>query len=333
MNRRFAFVHPALFALTVGLCAFSRPALADRVTAEALFQSGREALDRGDYQVACDRFEESYRQEPTPGTALNLGNCREQLGQVASAWQRFQEAAQTLPLDDPRVEVARARAEALKSKIPLLTLRAPAGSSTWVVLKDGVAVGTASLNLALPVDPGAHAIEVRAPGRKPWLVQVELRMSEPQEVLLAQGEVAPQVAERSSPPDTMPVARSSSGGSRRTVGWVLGGVGVAGIATSLGTGAVVLSKSSTVNKECPNKQCSPEGLNAADAGRTLSTISSVAFVAGAAFIGVGVYFLLSDPTPKEVQQGKASRGSEGRRTRLEATGSTGAFALQLKGDF
>ena len=54
------------------------------------------------------------------GRFIAVGNCREQLGQVASAWQRFREAAQTLPVDDPRAAVAKQRASALAGKVPLL---------------------------------------------------------------------------------------------------------------------------------------------------------------------------------------------------------------------
>jgi hypothetical protein len=77
-----------VLSLAVGL-AVSSPAWAqsgDRAGAEALFEAGREALDKGDYEVACQRFEESNRLESAAGTILNLANCREQLGQLASAW-------------------------------------------------------------------------------------------------------------------------------------------------------------------------------------------------------------------------------------------------------
>src|SRR5688572_29187335 len=81
----------------------------DRAAAEALFRAGREAAGRGDYATACQRFEESNRLEPTAGTVMNLANCREQLGQIASAWQRYREAIEKLPAEDERVGIARER--------------------------------------------------------------------------------------------------------------------------------------------------------------------------------------------------------------------------------
>lgn len=288
MIRRFAYVASSL-ALFASLSLSPRAAHADSVTAEALFQSGRAALDKGDTKLACDRFEESYRLEPKPGTALNLGNCREQLGQVASAWQRFQEAAQTLPAEDSRQTLAKERAAALAGKVPKLVLRLPEDGKNWVVRRDGVELGSASLNLALPVDPGAHRIEVRAPGHAPWRTDVDLALGEQREVALMAG---PLESKASTELAIAPAPAASS--SKKTVGWALGGVGVAGVATSLVTGAMVISKSSTVDRECIDKRCSQTGLDAADSGRTLSTVSTIAAVAGVVSLGVGIYFLVSD---------------------------------------
>ncbi|MDF3070019.1 MAG: hypothetical protein K0R38_5620 [Polyangiaceae bacterium] len=322
MTSRFGSFSRALHVVSLSalLSLGARPAHADSVTAEALFQSGREAMDKGDAKAACDRFEESYRLEVRPGTALNLGNCREALGQVATAWQRFQEAAQTLPAEDARLPIAKARAAALQGKVPKLTLRVPEDARGWVVLRDGVELGGASLNLALPVDPGPHRIEVRAPGRAAAFTTVELALSERKEVVLAPGMPQSQAATVDA---GLPPAPATSG-SRRTWGWVLGGVGVAGVATSLVTGAMVMSKDSTVEQECSNKLCSPAGLDAAQSGRTLSTVSTIAAVAGLASLGVGIYFLVSDD------------GSEQRARRQAAFGvvsSPGGASLQLRSSF
>jgi hypothetical protein len=313
-----------VLTLSASLTLTASVARADSVTAEALFQSGREALDKGNVEAACERFEESYRLEPRPGTALNLGNCRERLGQVASAWQRFREAAQTLPADDARSAVAKERASALAGKVPKLVLRTPEDAEGWVVLRDGVELGSASLNLALPVDPGSHRIEVRAPGRAPWKTTADVALGEQREVVLVAGNATtPSSADVSLPPSTP--ERSSP----RTLGWVLGGVGVAGVATSLVTGAMVLSKGSTVDKECENKQCTAAGLDAADAGRTLSTVSTVAAVVGAASLGLGIYFLVSGDSTKTQPSALGDR----RRTQLGVASAPGGAAFTLRSSF
>lgn len=327
MLRRSALA-PLLRAgcLAVTLVLPARSALADSVTAEALFQSGREAMDKGDAKSACDRFEESYRIEPKPGTALNLGNCREQLGQVASAWQRFQEAAQTLSPEDARAPIAKQRAAALVAKVPKLLLRLPPGADGWVVLRDGVELGRASLNLALPVDPGPHRIEVRAPGRAPNVITVEIATSEQRELELSAG---PAQARATATVTAPPPPKPSSGGTR-ALGWALGGVGVAGVATSLVTGAMVMDEDSTVDRECVNNRCTPTGLDAADRGRTLATVSTIAAIAGVASLGLGIYFLVSDSgTPSKA----AAPRLLPRQAGLGLVSVPGGASFQLRASF
>lgn len=312
----------APIALAASLLLGGREAHADSVTAEALFQAGREAMDKGDAKTACDRFEESYRLEAQPGTALNLANCREQLGQVASAWQRFQEAAQRLPADDPRLAIAKQRAEALAAKVPKLRLTLPEDARGWIVRRDGAELGAASLNLPLPVDPGEHLIEVTSAGRLPWTQSVNLSLGEQREVMLEQGEPAPNASSRDAG-----ASADSASISRSTWGWVLGGVGVAGVATSLVTGGMVMSKSATVDRECVDKRCSQAGLDAAESGRALSTVSTIAAAAGALSLGFGIYFLVSDDGPA------ARAGVTPSRTQLGLVSRPGGMALTLRSSF
>ncbi len=44
----------------------------DPAAAEALFRSGRVAIEKGDYASACPKFEESSRLDPAVGTTCNL---------------------------------------------------------------------------------------------------------------------------------------------------------------------------------------------------------------------------------------------------------------------
>src|SRR5690349_6331749 len=95
---------------------------ADAPTAEALFRAGREASDRGDHEVACERFHESYRLEPAVGTLLNIASCEEALGQLANAWEAYRHVAETLPPDDDRQELVRSRLSTLDERVPRVTL-------------------------------------------------------------------------------------------------------------------------------------------------------------------------------------------------------------------
>ena len=301
----------------------------DSATAEALFRAGRKAADKGDYATACARFRESNRLDREPGTVFNLGNCNEKIGKLASAWQRFREVVQILPPSDPRVPVARKRAAALEHRVPHLTLRlAPGVSSNVTVLRDQVELGHASYGLSLPVDPGEHVVEVHAAGHDDKRYTVSLAQGETRELVIQPGPASATQPGATRPTGSAPTTSSApprqdrgtdSGSGLRTAGYVIGGVGVAGIATSLVLGAMVLSRKDVVNSHCNNKRCDQQGLDAASAGRTLSTASTVSFIAGAVCTGVGVTLILTHK-PHE-------------RTALEARTVPGGATLNLGGRF
>ena len=57
--------------------------------AAALFDEGRAALQRRDWDFACAKFAASERLDPAIGTQFNLANCEEERGRLATAWVMF----------------------------------------------------------------------------------------------------------------------------------------------------------------------------------------------------------------------------------------------------
>jgi hypothetical protein len=316
-----------LFAAVLLTClasaALPREAHAE-ATAEALFQAGRDAVDRGDWPTACARFEESHRIEPAAGTVFNLANCREQLGQVATAWQEFQEAKQRLPPGDDRIAVCDARIAALAPRLPRLTLELASAAAGATVTRDGVELGAGSFGLALPLDPGKHTIVVRMSGHQERLYEVALVESEQKSLVVDTG--PPEQAAPATAPDPQASASpaddgaSGGGSSMRTVGLVIGGVGVAGLAVGAVTGALVLEQKGIVEDECVNKLCSAAGIQAGDDGKRWSTISTVAFTVGVVGVAAGVTLILT-----------AKDGSETARVGVRT--GPGSAALELGGSF
>ncbi len=78
----------------------------------------------GAYGDACARFSESERLDPAAGTLLNLADCYERNGQLASAWLTFREATTAAELSDRAAwsEQASARARLLEPRLPTLTV-------------------------------------------------------------------------------------------------------------------------------------------------------------------------------------------------------------------
>src|SRR5579864_3684505 len=82
------------------------PDPADEKAADALFQSARAAMDRGDLATACDRFAQSQRLDPAPGTLLNLGECEARAGKLARALAHYRDGRAGLAQSDFRLAFA-----------------------------------------------------------------------------------------------------------------------------------------------------------------------------------------------------------------------------------
>jgi hypothetical protein len=293
----------------------------DRATAEALFAAGREALRQGDYRSARDKFTESNHLDPAVGTVLNLAICEEHLGLLASAWQRYQEVIQALARGDERLPVARARAAAIDARVPRLTIRlAPSAPAQTKVSRGAGALTSASFGTALPLDPGKHEIVATAPGRSARRYDVVLAEGARKELVVEPG---PPLPEPARPQQAVPARKRSpepQAGPRsvqRTAGFVIGGAGIAALITSAVTGVLVIDRKQTVDRECgPDGFCSDAAFEAAESGKTLASVSTVAFVFGLVGVGSGTYLVLSS-------------GSSGDpRTR-----STGAKMITIGGSF
>jgi hypothetical protein len=321
-----ASLFPCLAALAIAPVA--RAAGDDRAAAEALFAKGRDAAKRGDLDAACGAFEESARLEPAPGTMWNLGDCEEKRGHIAASWQWFQEALTKLPAADERRPLVQKRIAALEARVPTLNIRLAADApSGTVVTRDSAELGAASLGVALPLEPGTHHVLVSAPGHDPNNQDVFLAEGARQELVVAPGPVtqkaepplappSPAATPTASPPPVPP--RAPARADTRTLGYVVGGVGVAGLVTGLTLGAVALGKSSTVHDDCTPSQgtCRTQsGVDAASSGSTFATASTVTFIIGAAAVGVGAYFILTSGPSSE--------------TSLHASAGVGSASLRL----
>jgi hypothetical protein len=145
----------------------------------------------------------------------------------------------------------------------------------------------ATLGVAMPLDPGKHEVVVSAPGFSERRYPLELAEGEQRDLEVAPGAKESDVSFDTSDPKSKP-------GSNKTLGYVLGGVGIAGVAVGAITGIMVLGKKSTFDEECDEVTgCTQKGDDARESGRTLGTVSTIGFVVGAVGLGAGAYFLLS----------------------------------------
>lgn len=145
--------------------------------AEQLFQEGRKLLGQGKLAEACDAFRRSVELEARVGTWLNLADCEEKRGRIATAWVAFSEArAMARRENDPRADEADRRTKKLEAKLPYLAIKVSAGARAQgvAVLRGGQDVPAAELDKDVPIDPGRYEIVAIAKDKLRFTATVDI---------------------------------------------------------------------------------------------------------------------------------------------------------------
>ena len=250
-------------------------------------------MQEKNFERACQKFAESQKKEPAPGTALNLGDCEEQRGHLIAAAEAFTIAASTYTSSPDKQRYASARAETVEHRTPRLTVRA-GNAAAGVVVHVGASV--IPVDTEVKMDPGEVVVRAEAPGRRPNTLKATLR--EGKNVEIDVGVLEPLAGDGASTPGT-PGTPNMKGGSDtrdlRPIGIIVAGVGVASLVVGSVTGILALGDASTVKKNCPNDACQKqEDVDTAGSGKTLSTVSTITFIAGGALVvGGAILFFMS----------------------------------------
>jgi hypothetical protein len=284
------------------------PSLADKATAQALFEDGLQLMGKERYAEACPKLEESERLDPALGTRYRLAECEEATGRLASAWAGFLEVADLAHEagQSERETLARARAAAVEPKLSRVEVDVTRPDTPGLKIQSGKkTVGRGQWGSAVPVDPGSYTIQATAPGRQPWSGSVEVsgdgRTSklvvpdlEPEADSPAAGAiVAP------SPPPALPepekamtLRKPGPGRPMRIAGITLMGAGSAGVIAGVVMGFV--AKSHYDGAQC-GETCTAPGEGTIDRARQLGDASTAVFVVGAAAAVTGVIVFLAAP--------------------------------------
>lgn len=287
--------------------AEAAPSEADRALATELFNEGRQLMAAGKAAEACPKLAESHRLDPGGGTVLNLALCYEAAGKLASAHSALNEALALARRDEreDRVVIATERLAVVEPQLSRLVIEVPPNSDVTglEVRRDGADVARAAWGSALPIDGGEHQIVVRAPGRLEWTTTIKVLAANDKRTLVVprlEPELAPPPAPTSgsatapSPPKPVveATAPARSGGGQRTLGFIVGGVGVVGLGTGTYFGQRALSKRDESAALC-KPTCSVRGAQLSNEATANADLSTVSFSVGIAALGIGTYLVLS----------------------------------------
>ncbi|XXX73373.1 hypothetical protein WMF30_37610 [Sorangium sp. So ce134] len=311
----------------------------------ALYQVAKQLLDAGRVAEACAALEQGRTLDPTAiNLLLRLGECLVRAGRTAGAWNVFTEAAAVAKsAGDPRAPRAAALAAALEPRLSRMAIEVPAAGAApnMEIRRDGVLIPPAQWGQALPVDPGTHTVEARAPGRRRWstvhavppggarvVVGVPPLEQEPPPRALAAALPGPRPQ---APPAVLASAGRGAGDgagrAQRAIALASGGAGLVGLGLGAAFGAEAIARRDASNRgHCDARsRCDAAGVALRDSAQAAGTASTIAFSAGAAaLLAAGLLFWTAPPRPA---------APPARRATAAAGAGPGAFSIVVGGSY
>jgi hypothetical protein len=258
-----------------------------KTRALALLHEGNALVAEADFASALEKFQAAYALYPSAKPLINIGTSLRYLGRNADAARSY-ERYLAHPDADPK---RRAELERILDEISLVTglLRIEVDPPDTTVRVDGHTVAGRASARTFRVDPGEHTVVGERPGFAPTVrtVKVERGTEQPVPLLLARpGAAAPIVVEPGSPDATS------------TAGYVVGAVGLAGLALGAVVGGLALSNDAAADEHCmataPNV-CDRDGVELGDTAYTQGIVSVVGLAAGGALSALGLVLVLAAP--------------------------------------
>ena len=257
--------------------------------ARANFQRAIELEQAGNYTTALETFRDVGQVRMTPQVRFHIATCEEKLGRLVTALGGYQLAFADADSvgDDFKGEVERAVTR-LQASIPKLIINRGAGAEAAEIELDGVALGASSVGVAVPLDPGPHSVNAKAPDSQPFSQTVTIAENEQKDVEVVLIPIPPEQRANFGPGGPAEKPRS------RVIPYVIGGVGVASL---IGSGVLFGLRQSTLSdleSKCgAGRQSCPSNSRGEVSNLSLyNTTAQIALGVGVVGVGTAVGILL-----------------------------------------
>jgi hypothetical protein len=281
---------------------------AQREQAQARFARGKELFTKRSFEEARVEFIASHDIVVSPNTRLQIGRCLRATGKFVAAYAEFgrtMSEAKELSAGDNRYKLASDAAMIERGELePLLgfvSLTIDNPSDATRVTVGGEELRRAAWTEPAPAAPGVTEIVVETPGHAPVKTSVTLAQGAktsaridaqsgalltPEPAPVAQPPPQPQPeAPPPAPPQPLPL---------RTLAYVAGGVGAAGLVTFAVSGLLAKSTYDDLQTKCGDGPCPPDKAGEISSGKTQQTVANVGLVLGVIGAGAGAtLFVLS----------------------------------------
>lgn len=309
---------------------------------------------------------ESLQLANMPGTLFTLAFCESKWGRLATAETRLTEylrlfntlspAQQATQQKFDRVRLAEEEIKRIKPLIPMLTITlAPNAPNTTIVKRDGQIFEPSFLGKPMAVDPGMHKLSAQIPEGKVYETHLMISPGESKTIPL-EPEIPPPPEPKATEPAKTPIPppspapQSTLKPAKATVSefkppfiqtdespsrlpaWIAGGIGLAGIGTSLILGGIVIKKKSTVDEHCGpavNQKnpalCDDIGTEAGQGIQLLATATNISLLLGGIGLGVSAILFIRDSSSQENKPDKENAVSNRAMLSVQPLGTSGLW--------
>jgi hypothetical protein len=314
--RRIATV---LVVITVGLAGAAQAQESGDGT--RLYKEGWSLYQQKQYAEACPLLERSLAEAPTIRTRGALALCYEGAQRWASAsktWKAVADQAKEAgAVEQSRMKRALQKVNELAPRVAQVVFQVAEPPSGVKVSLDGQVLAASDLGVPVPVDPGTHTIDAKAPDRVDWHGTFELGKSDEGKTRsLPVGPLAPiERVERVELPQgtraenpyvpTRPLEPERRTPTLRYVAIASAGAGV--VALAVGTIFALQARSKWDDAKAlgcdDNGTCKTQpGVDLVNDAGSKATVGTIGFVAGAALIAGGAALWFLTPSSEEVKR-------------------------------
>jgi hypothetical protein len=331
---------PRAFAAVL-CCALSSPAgpvhaqNADPVEeARANFQRALELEQARDYAGALKLFRQVGQVKLTPQVRYHIAACEENLGKMVAALGGYELAlkhGQGMPAGF-LAEVQQS-IDYLKQRIPTVIVSRGEGAQAAAIELDGVQLGSKSIGIEVPLDPGPHVLRATAPGYQDFQETINVSEGDREEVTIDLVLLPKAVAPPPPPPKVEPEAGPVKGygalpfivGGSGLVVAAVGGV-LLGVSQGQASQAVDLCNNST---DCTGVDGDTwqEARSLYDSARTTEAIGWVGIGVGVTAVAVGTVLYVLDPGRKSEQARVRKSEQAGMRVVPAAPGASAGLSF------
>lgn len=286
------------WALAVGcaLVVAARIASADATSQQAdrIFDEGKRLFERGDFALACGRFEASLALQPGIGARLWLADCYENLGRNASAQRQFRLAEdEARNTSDKRESIAARRAEQLEPRVIKISVHIESPKDNQRVEVDGAPLKASDPESPIKIDPGRHLVTATAPGYVSWQLTFDADAPERVATVIVP-ELAPVV--RASPQESAQgPTHSSPVPVMRTTGVIVAGAGAVGIAVGSVFAILAIRDHSRSKDGCDANFCTAEAHSQGVSALHEANTATAAFITGGTLLAAGAALFFFSP--------------------------------------